>query len=782
MKRWCIFLYTKQTDSMEQYINYLLEGLGKYTEKLFIICNENVSKDIQKELKKYSDNVITATNIPNGIAGYLDGVKYILTSTSCMECEELLLANDEIYGPIISFDEMLHVMESKNYDYWGIVRHPDYLGENNKLCTSYIGTEFIGISNKLLSSIDFKELLLNISKYIPNQLENNVWNVEEFLEKKNYKVGAYITEEDFIDKNYSSGYDYYQYRSYELLKNMRCPVLFRKCFLQKANMNDNLNKALDYISKSSDYDIEMIWEDALKTMNIVDLKRNLNLNYIISSQESYDIGIAESMYKSTAVIAHIYYSDRVELCIDYLLRIPKEIDIYITTGNEGTYQIIMKKRELFLERNVTISIVPNRGRDISALWVGNRAVLKKYTYVCFVHDKKTSGNIGNAMSGELYQYDVLENCLKNEHYVNNVLSLFESNHKLGFLSPPFPKFFDYINLMGNEWTECFECTQELAHELQLKVEISKDKPPFAFSNTFWCRTEALQPLVNKKFEYEDFPQEPLPRDGSISHAIERIYIYIAQEKGFFSAIMENEEYAEMEINSMQFLLAERVQWNILEERAREKLEDDDKILRGEIARLERDGQILRDYNKDLENIKLSVEKDNLILREQITKLENDGSILRNYIKDLESINTVLKDDDKILRKQIEKLENDGSILRNYIKSLESTLEEKKELERIVHIIKFALSVKKVYIYGAGKIGRKIADELEQFSITYEGFVVSEGQGKTNKINDHSCFYINDIIADNQTGIIVALNTKNTEEVRPNLRSIRNIFYCAEEKR
>jgi lipopolysaccharide biosynthesis protein len=39
---------------------------------------------------------------------------------------------------------------------------------------------------------------------------------------------------------------------------------------------------------------------------------------------------------------------------------------------------------------------------------------------------------------------------------------------------------------------------------------------------FWARTEALAPLVGLALNWEDYPAEPLPYDGTLLHAIERL--------------------------------------------------------------------------------------------------------------------------------------------------------------------------------------------------------------------------------------------------------------------
>jgi lipopolysaccharide biosynthesis protein len=39
---------------------------------------------------------------------------------------------------------------------------------------------------------------------------------------------------------------------------------------------------------------------------------------------------------------------------------------------------------------------------------------------------------------------------------------------------------------------------------------------------FWSRTAALKPIADLQLRWEDYPEEPLPYDGSLLHALERL--------------------------------------------------------------------------------------------------------------------------------------------------------------------------------------------------------------------------------------------------------------------
>ena len=80
-------------------------------------------------------------------------------------------------------------------------------------------------------------------------------------------------------------------------------------------------------------------------------------------------------------------------------------------------------------------------------------------------------------------------------------------------------------------------------------------PPVAPLGTmFWFRPAALKPLYAKDWNYEDFPPEPNKIDGTLLHAIERIYPFVAQEAGYYPAIGMTDKFAAIEYNNLRYYL------------------------------------------------------------------------------------------------------------------------------------------------------------------------------------------------------------------------------------
>ena len=71
---------------------------------------------------------------------------------------------------------------------------------------------------------------------------------------------------------------------------------------------------------------------------------------------------------------------------------------------------------------------------------------------------------------------------------------------------------------------------------------------------FWFRPKALKPLFDKDWDYKDFPPEPNKIDGTLLHAVERVYPFAAQQAGYYPAIGMTDKFAAIEYNNLRFYL------------------------------------------------------------------------------------------------------------------------------------------------------------------------------------------------------------------------------------
>ncbi len=154
--------------------------------------------------------------------------------------------------------------------------------------------------------------------------------------------------------------------------------------------------------------------------------------------------------KKIALVAHVNYTDLIDVCFSYIERVPDYIDIYITTKGETNIKLIGLKRRELNRRNVKIVVPEDRGREISGLLVACRKILEQYEYIGFVHDKRKNKGEPYQTVGQSFCDLLWENTLKSTNYIENVIELLESESSLGLLAPPIPytSYFFMVGFMG----------------------------------------------------------------------------------------------------------------------------------------------------------------------------------------------------------------------------------------------------------------------------------------------------------------------------------------------
>lgn len=77
---------------------------------------------------------------------------------------------------------------------------------------------------------------------------------------------------------------------------------------------------------------------------------------------------------------------------------------------------------------------------------------------------------------------------------------------------------------------------------------------------------------------------------------------------------------------------------------------------------------------------------------------------------------------------------------------------------------FLTQNRSVYVYGAGKMGRRMARTLSQLGYGVEGFVVSDGKREKLYIDDRKVFELGELKENRKAGIVVAVTNEFQEEI------------------
>ena len=83
----------------------------------------------------------------------------------------------------------------------------------------------------------------------------------------------------------------------------------------------------------------------------------------------------------------------------------------------------------------------------------------------------------------------------------------------------------------NDW----DGNREVAEALAARMSLKEPLPPFfdfPVGSMFWARTAALKPLFDLKLGWDDYPKEPIANDGTLLHALERLFPFVARAAGY----------------------------------------------------------------------------------------------------------------------------------------------------------------------------------------------------------------------------------------------------------
>lgn len=569
MKRLGIFLFFDDEGFVDPYVEYLLKDIICNFERLVIVCNGILSEQGQKILEKYSQEIMVRPNIGFDAGGFKDVIVNYLGWNVLEEYDEIILFNDSFFGPLYPFKIVFDKMDTcLELDYWGLSSHgaaPNVFGYcPYETRPRYLQTYFLAFRKKLIASEVFQDYWNNLEEFksFEEAAEKFGCHFTKLFEDAGFKWGVYSDTSDLESEDIKKNLSNHTFNLYEMIKNRKFPIIKRKTFVTdksitlRYNYGNDLKKAVDYIEKNTNYDTRLIYRYLLRKYNLDDIKKCLNLVAIVSDVDSYR---GEKLYaaKKAAVIVHTFYPDLFEYELSFLQNIPKEIDIIITNSESSKLEFLKEKFGEVLHNQLIFLKVEARGRDLSALLVGCHDYLMRYDYICFLHDKK-SAQKEYATVGASFNDLLWENMLFSAEYISNILNRFEENPCLGLLVPPNVYHGTYFHAAINYWTICYDKTVEISRSLGIDIPFDRNKDPFSVGSVFWCRTDALKTLFQEKFEYTDFPGEPLPGDGSISHALERIFPFVAQHNGYYSEYLLNPQYAESELMNFRTMHSETI--------------------------------------------------------------------------------------------------------------------------------------------------------------------------------------------------------------------------------
>jgi glycosyltransferase involved in cell wall biosynthesis len=230
-----------------------------------------------------------------------------------------------------------------------------------------------------------------------------------------------------------------------------------------------------------------------------------------------------------ALHLHVFYPDQMGDLLERLSLNTAIPDLFISVASDEAAAQIRKALSVYRGRIVDLRITPNLGRNLGPLLTQfGRTLCCSYDIIGHVHTKK-SIHIENRSVAEAWKTFLLENLVggrKGGAMLDSIIAAVTSDPTIGIVFPDDP------NVMS--WTQ----NQKYANKLSRSMNLG-DLPEhfnFPIGSMFWIRSSVLSKFVALDLTWDDYPAEPLPIDGTILHAIERLFGVVPMMQGMSCAV------------------------------------------------------------------------------------------------------------------------------------------------------------------------------------------------------------------------------------------------------
>lgn len=237
---------------------------------------------------------------------------------------------------------------------------------------------------------------------------------------------------------------------------------------------------------------------------------------------------------TVAVQLHLYYADLIRFFVPFLKRIPVEFDLYVSCSGdvkssavESVYSSLPKCRKVIARQ------VLNVGRDVAPLLCEFSDELIKYDLIAHIHGKKSLYN-GGATTGWL-EY-LCEGLFPVDGGVSRIFELLLQDDPCGIV---YPLNCHVLPYQANTWL----ANKGRARNVALKIglnEFPETYFDYPAGSMFWARSDALKKLLAHGFKYDDFDQELGQTDGTLAHAVERLFGLVAKDAGYRIGVLQDQ--------------------------------------------------------------------------------------------------------------------------------------------------------------------------------------------------------------------------------------------------
>ncbi len=381
------------------------------------------------------------------------------------------------------------------------------------------------------NNADIQEISHNVK--IKSDFSGNIWNWNDLLERsknitqKKYKFFNSVTpswDNTARKKNNAS----------ILIGNN--PTKFNQ-WVRNASLNVLKNPLLNKNEKFLFVNAWNEWAEGayLEPDNVFGYSylNALKQGMISAEQKNFKISKLEN---TVGIVIHAFYPDVLEEIIKKIKLIKgHKFKLYVSSikDNEKSVNEILKKSKLSFH----LEINENKGRDILPfLKIINQVKKDKIDLILKLHTKKTK----HREDGAQWRNDLMNQLLSPRRFEFNIKKMRNPRYKFGIIGPE-RHVVSMDTYIGSNLENLLKLSKAIGVDENEMMQL-----PFVAGSMFFANTKIFEPILNLGLKDDDFDAERGQVDGTIMHAIERLFTISAHAGGW--EISSTESAAKANVN------------------------------------------------------------------------------------------------------------------------------------------------------------------------------------------------------------------------------------------
>ncbi|KTF40170.1 rhamnan synthesis F family protein [Xanthomonas translucens] len=239
----------------------------------------------------------------------------------------------------------------------------------------------------------------------------------------------------------------------------------------------------------------------------------------------------ERVQLRVGVMAHVFYPDLLDELAQALAAMPVPYVLMVSVMDDDAQRMVRQQLSALPNlQTLHVCQVANRGRDLAPLIVTFREEVLALDVVAHWHTKKSLYTGSERRDWRSYLTGSL---FGSTQRVAWILGMFAAEPKLGIV---YPESFGSVPLWAHTWLSNLHVCRELGQRLGIGIDATA-YIDFPAGSMFWARVEALRPIYALGLNLHDFPEERGQIDGTLQHALERMFVAVVRQQGLLAGIL-----------------------------------------------------------------------------------------------------------------------------------------------------------------------------------------------------------------------------------------------------